>query len=167
MTRVAYPSLEHVAMQARPYPRELLADCDTGLVLFAAAFLGHNDAVHFAEAGVRDVTLVDVDGERLGEMAELYRSDEWTFVEDDAFAYSRDARGLGAKYDAVSVDTFTGAAMDRSLDDLCQWTELARRVVTVTALVGSRFSVPLGWNASTLDRGSDAVWLILTPAVPA
>lgn len=168
MSRVSYPSLEHVAMEKRPYPAELLEGCESGLCLFAAAFLGHNDAIHFAEAGVPDVTLVDVDGERLREMNELYRDKRWTFAESDAFAFARFARQLGSKWDAVSVDTFTGSALERSLGDLEQWTSIARRFVTVTATRDASYRLPRGWRSRIVWRSSAAYWLVLEPArVPA
>jgi hypothetical protein len=163
VTRVTYPSLEHVAIEKRPYPAELLEGCQSGLVLFAAAFLGHNDAIHFAEAGVPNVTLVDVDGERLEEMRGLYRDPSWEWLEADAWDVARDARRLDAKFDAVSVDTFTGAALERSLGDLELWTSIARRVVTVTATRDSSYRVPRHWRSRVLGRSSLAYWLILEP----
>lgn len=165
MARLTYPSLEHVAMDACPYPAALLGRCESGLILFAAAFLGRNDAIHFAEAGVPFVTLVDVDGLRLEEMADLYRGgDDWRFVEMDAWAFAANAREVGAKWDAVSVDTFTGTATDRSLRDLEAWTSIASRVVTATATADAEFEVPVGWKARLFDREGAieaARWLIL------
>jgi len=163
VTRVSYPSLEHVALEARPYPRDLLAGCESGLVLFAAAFLGHNDAIHFAEAGVPNVTLVDVDGARLEEMQDLYRDPTWTWLEADAWDVAHSAHRLEAKFDAVSVDTFTGAALERSLGDLELWTSIAGRFVTVTATRDSSYRVPRHWRSRVLARSTLAYWLILEP----
>lgn len=162
MTRVTYPSLEHVAMEKRPYPAELLVGCETGLILFGAAFLGHNDAIHFAEAGVPDVTVVDVDGPRLEEMSTLYRGDGWLFVEADAWDYAAAALEEGQSYDAVSVDTFTGAAMIRSLDDLEAWTSIARKFVTVTITreIGEAM-IPADWEHRFVRRSLDVYWLVL------
>lgn len=166
MTRVHYPSLEHVALEKRPYPADLLAGCKSGLVLFAAAFLGHNDAIHFAEAGVPDVTLVDVDGPRLDEMQELYRDPSWNFREDDAFEFARVARAAGLRWDAVSVDPFSGAALERTLVDLSQWTALASRLVAVTLTRGEVYVVPRGWRRlRVVERSSSAYWLVLVPGV--
>src|SRR3990172_9872911 len=109
-------TLEHVAMQARPYPTELLEGCETGLVLFAAAFLGHNDAIHFAEAGIT-TSCVDIDSEGLAEMRELY-PDSWAFVTVDAWHFAEACASEGVQWDAVSVDTFSGDATRRSLDSL-------------------------------------------------
>lgn len=165
MARVSYPSLEHVAMEKCRYPAELLEGAESGLILFAAAFLGRNDAIHFAEAGVPNVTLVDIDGERLREMADLYRDPTWTFSEADAFAFARFARLVGSKWDVVSVDTFTGTATDRSLNELEQWTEIANRAVVAT-IAGAGAVVPSGWTWSIVEREgpTDANWLVLEVA---
>lgn len=164
VSRVTYPSLEHVAMEKRPYPAELLEDCETGLVLFAAAFLGHNDAIHFAEAGVR-TTCVDVDEPRLEEMRTLYRDPEWSWVVGDAWEYARKVRDAGQRFDAVSVDTFTGAATDRSLANLEAWTSIANRVVIATA-IGTHFDIPPGWSGRLRRRSDTVDWLVLRPDEP-
>ena len=130
MDTVTYRTLEHVAGQARPYPAHLLEGCESGLVLFSAAFLGHNDAIHFAEAGLV-TTCIDTDADRLHEMRELY-PEQWAFVNTDAYAYAEAARHEELTWDAVSVDTFTGPMTRRSLDSLELWCSLAERLVTAT-----------------------------------
>jgi hypothetical protein len=158
---LTYSTLEHVAMQARPYPTHLLEGCETGLCLFAAAFLGHNDVVHFAEAGM-EATCVDIDYERIAEMAQLYPR-SWHFAIDDAWKYAEHAYAIGETWDAVSVDTFTGDAMVRSLESLELWCSLARKFVTVTiddTVV--HIVIPEGWTESHYPRSSDVDWLVLT-----
>lgn len=153
-------TLEHVAMQARPYPAHLLDGCRTGLILFAAAFNGWNDAIHYAEAGLR-TTCVDIDREAVDRMRGIY-PDEWRFTVDDAWEFAEDARTLDDKWDAVSCDTFTGQAMRRSLDSLELWCSIARRLVTVTWTDGAAYTVPDGWHASTHPRSGHVHWLVLT-----
>jgi hypothetical protein len=153
-------TLEHVAQDAQMYPVELLEGRSNGLLLFAAAFLGVNDAIHFAIAGL-DATLVDVDAARLEEMRALYRDDRWRWIVGDAWAFAREARDAGAKWDVVSVDTFTGDAERRSLDDLEAWTSLARHAVTVTATRDAAYRVPRRWTARILPRSPSAYWLVL------
>jgi hypothetical protein len=150
-------------MEARPYPTHLLEGCETGLVLFAAAFLGHNDAVHFAEAGI-DTTCVDTDGERLEEMAQLYGapSDVWSFHKADAWVFAENCWAFGDVYDAVSVDTFTGDAMHRSLASLGLWCSLARKFVTVTITDDvESINVPEGWTSSPYPRSDHVSWPVL------
>lgn len=129
MAVVSYPTLEHVAMQQRPYPTHVLEGAETGLVLFAAAFLGHNDAIHFAEAGVC-CHCVDSDGPRLAEMAQLY-PDDWNWAIDDVWKFGRDAWDNDETWDVVSLDPFTGDTMELVLDDLQLWSELARKALVV------------------------------------
>lgn len=155
-------TLEHIAMRARPYPADLLVGCETGLVLFAAAFQGHNDAVHFAEAGL-ETTCVDVDAAKLAAMAQLYPR-SWKWAVDDAWKYAEDALRNGEQFDAVSVDTFTGDAMRRSLGSLELWTSIARRLVTATITDGEMPEAPPGWTASLFERASGVYWLVLEPA---
>lgn len=164
MATVSYPTLEDVAMEARPYPADRLHGCETGLVLFAAAFLGHNDAIHFAEAGLK-TTCIDVDGPRLSEMRALY-PDDWEFVERDAWEYAEECRLTGLyQWDAVSADTFTGAPTIRSLGSLALWCSLARRLVTVTITDAEPVPpIPAGWLTSYFERARGVHWLILERA---
>ena len=161
MGAVTYATLEHVAEQARPYPAHLLDECETGLCLFAAGFLGHNDVIHFAEAGLH-TTCIDIDEDRLGEMRMLYPSD-WEFAVFDAWDYAMAARALDRIWDAVSVDTFTGSLMDMALDSLELWTSIANRLVTVTVTVPVMYeiAVPHGWETSLYPRSRDVAWLTL------
>lgn len=160
MGSVTYETLEHVAMQARPYPTHLLEGCETGLCLFAAAFLGHNDAVHMAEAGLR-VTCVDIDNERLMEMRRIYTDDLWKWAVFDAWEFAEWSHGNKHRWDAVSVDTFTGDAMRRSLDSLDLWCSLARKAITVTHVNGEPYQAPEGWRSSLFERTIDVNWLVL------
>lgn len=153
--------LEHIAQEARPYPADRLEGCETGLVLFAAAFLGHNDAIHFAEAGLQ-TTCVDIDGERLEEMAVIYPL-TWDFLCDDAWEFAVSARDSGWQWDAVSVDTFTGSAMDQSLESLELWCSLARKLVTATITIDRRWRNPDGWRSSHFQRAGEVYWLVLEP----
>ena len=143
------------------YPVHLLEGCETGLCLFAAAFLGRNDVAHFEEAGVW-TTCVDTDEERLGQMS-FYYPNVWNFVPADAWEFAEEQFG---QWDAVSVDPFTGDAANAALASLPVWTTLARKFVTVTvthfgqALV----DVPEGWKSSIHARSATAKWLVLERA---
>lgn len=159
---VTYPTLEHVAMEARPYPTDILKDAETGLCLFAAAFLGHNDAIHMAEAGLRS-TCVDIDEDRIDEMRALYPRD-WSFITSDAWTFATAAQELDTFWDVVSCDTFTGDAMRQSLDSLPLWCSLAREAVTVTLTVGAPYTLVDGWKDSLYERGPGVYWLVLERA---
>ena len=124
------PELQKIAEQARSYPGHLLPQHGTGLCLFSAAFLGWNDAIHFARRQLT-TTCVDIDADKLIEMKALY-PDDWQFIDTDAFEFAEGAWTIGAMWDAVSVDTFTGDIEERSLKSLDLWCGIARTVVTAT-----------------------------------
>lgn len=157
---VDYATLEHVAMNARPYPTEILEGCETGLCLFSAAFLGHNDAIHFAEAGLR-TTCVDTNAGRLEEMSELYPRN-WQWRWEDAWTFAQRAEALGWQWDAVSADTFTGDVEIKSLRSLDLWCSLARKALTVTLTEGKTYDVPKGWISNLYERAEGVYWLVLS-----
>lgn len=162
MGSVTYPTLEHVAQEARPYPTHLLEDCETGLVLFASAFCGHNDAIHIAEAGIRG-TCVDIDEARLAQMRDLYPV-EWTFYPEDAWEFAEQSRTLGNQWDIVSLDPFTGEMMERVAGTVDLWCSLARRYVVMGAPYNVHLSkYPDEWRVTeVMGRSSIASWLVLT-----
>lgn len=157
---VTYPTLEHVAMEARPYPTYLLEDAKTGLCLFSAAFQGHNDVIHFALESVQTVC-VDIDSEKLDALAELYPED-WRFICRDAWEFAKEAAKKGGHWDVVSVDTFRGNATERSLADLGVWCAIADRAVVATLEDGQTYEVPEGWTPQLFRRNSEVFWLVLT-----
>jgi len=154
------PALAHLAQNARPFPFAQLEECETGLCLFASAFYGVNDAIHFAMSGV-DTTCVDRDGEKLNAMREVYPP-EWTFVRADAWTFAEAARDLELSWDAVCVDPFTGDAMDRSMQTLDLWLSLADRVLIAGTDVFP-FAAPAAWNVAVkyVRRSALAYWLVL------
>jgi hypothetical protein len=158
MTVLTSP-LDAISRVARPYPADMLPKGGTGLCLFAAAFLGHNDAIHMARRDMH-VTCVDVDSGRLNEMSRLYPAN-WHWYPMDAWEFAEQARRDGWTWDVVSVDTFTGDATDRSLGTLDLWCSLAARAVTVTLSTGQDYTYPDGWRPSLFRRSDLADWLVL------
>lgn len=157
--KVLSPPLDRISTVARPYPAWLLNHCETGLCLFSSAFLGHNDAIHFARAELQ-TTCVDVNNAHLAQMAGLY-PDDWDFVCDDAWEFAAASVERGEMWDAVSVDTFLGDATARSLTTLELWCSLARVFVTATIPTGLLAAPPDGFKATIFTRSSQASWLIL------
>ena len=158
----SYNALTEVAVEARPYPTYLLENADTGLCLFSAAFLGHNEAIHFALENVT-TTCVDLDGPRLAEMAQLYPRD-WKWAVDDAWKYAEDAFAIGESWDVVSVDTFRGNATEKSLQTLPLWCSIANQTVLCTLEIDQAYDVPDGWEATLFKRNSEVFWLVLARA---
>lgn len=157
---VLAPPLDKISKEAQPYPAYLLPDGGTGLALFAAAFLGVNDVIHFARQEMT-CTCVDIDDLRLEEMALLYTFD-WDFVAEDAWAFARSAADEGRMWDVVSVDTFTGDATTRSLSTLDLWCSIATETVTATISGREKVDVPAGWLEQRFHRAKNVYWLVLT-----
>lgn len=159
---VLAPPLDSISLEARPYPADMLDGCRTGLLLFAAAFLGVNDGIHFARKQLV-CTCVDTNEERLSRMEALYPP-EWLFEAEDAWEFARAAQERGKTWDAVSVDTFTGNATHRSLDSLELWCSLANRCLTVTVAKGQECEIPDGWHGYLFPREASheiAAWLVM------
>ncbi len=158
------PGLQRINEQARPYPAHLLPEGGTGLCLFSAAFLGHNDAIHMARKGML-TTCLDINGPMLREMERLYPPN-WTFLNTDAWDFALEAVHQSDMWDAVSVDTFTGDAEAQAIRSLPLWCAIAAQVVTVTCSVGrwDEQLVPHGWNDDLFPRSSQVNWLVLTRA---
>lgn len=129
----------------RSFPRDLLIGCKDALVVFAAGFLGMQDAFWISEAGIR-ATCLDHDGVRLEEMHKLY-PDTWEFFKTDSFEWVTNASRAGRTWDLVSVDCNTNH-FERCARLLPLWCRLARKVV----IIGTGYDnveAPIGWK---LDR---------------
>lgn len=139
------------------YPVELLEDCGSALLLFAAGFHGSQDAIFVADAGIQ-ATCVDIDSGRLHEMAEAYPA-AWEFVVADAFAFAHNPAG----YDLVSVDCPTNL-FDRCAAAVGVWCSLARKAVVLGTGQRTTVVAPDGWEiAGVICRSDMASWTVLEP----
>jgi hypothetical protein len=162
LTATADMRFTALSKRARPYPSYLLPDEGSALALFAAGFMGWNDAVHFARQGLAG-TCVDVDAERLFDMSTIY-PEGWSFHVEDAWEYAERAHERGEQWDVVSVDPFMGDAAERAWRDLYLWCALARSLVTLTVSSETHLNAPEGWTGSFFPRGSSAAWLVMQRA---
>ena len=153
------PPLKRISREARPYPADMLTYCETGLCLFAAAFMGVNDAVHYARKGLH-TTCVDTNADRLSDMARVY-PEGWEFLVSDAWDFAEECLAADIFYDAVSVDTFLGDATERSMGTLKLWCSIARKCVTATIPAGASPPVPAGWRSYEYPRSTKASWLVM------
>lgn len=154
-------TLEAIRSSGNPnlYPVSLLARCQTALVLFAAAFLGRQDAVWIEEAGVTAIC-VDINTERLAAMQLIY-PDGWQFVWADAYQFAAEA---DQKWDLVSVDCPTGQ-FEKAADALDLWCSIARVAVVLGTAPGEKPAAPDGWMVRrTIRRSTIANWTVLEPA---
>lgn len=143
------------------YPVGVLVGCETALVLFAAAFGGRQDAYWMAEAGLT-ATCVDIDGDKLREMAENYPAG-WEFVNADAYEF---VAATDRRWDVVSADPWTNqfAQAAEALPAMCR---AASRAVILGVGAGALLSPPAGWEETGRVRRSDydggVFWAVLEP----
>jgi hypothetical protein len=152
-------TLNSIYARAGAYPADILAGSDSALVLFGAAFLGVNDAIHMAGAGLTNVTVVDIEAEKLEEMRALYPQ-KWEFVPADAFDFVERQRSAGVRYDVVSADPFTNL-MPRCRAELSSLCALARQAVVLGIEHGLEFDPPQGWRSRRVERSELADWIVL------
>lgn len=141
------------------YPREALKGCRTALVLFAAAWLGKQDAVWICDAGLTG-TCVDTDAQKLGEMAAIYPAG-WDFVTADVFDYTATTP---RQWDVVSVDCPTNL-FDLCAESLPLWQFLARRVIILGCGPRTHLDPGEGWQLTNLLHRSNfaggVYWAVL------
>jgi hypothetical protein len=151
--------LDSIYVRAGAYPTDILADCERALVMFGAAFLGVNDAIYMAAAGLADVTVVDIDAGKLDAMQRLYPR-TWEFVLADAFDFLDGQLGAGTRYDVVSADPFTDL-MPRCRAELPSLCALARHSVVLGIEHRLVFDPPQGWRSRRIERSELADWMVL------
>jgi len=143
------------------FPQHLLRLGESGLCLFAAGFLGKQDAYWMANAGM-DATCVDTDAEKLAVMKQLYPRD-WEFVVADVFDF---AAAADRQWDVVSLDPFTNL-YDQVGDLVDRWCALARRGVVMGCGRRQAIRAPVGWRVSEMVRRSafhgGTYWAVLEP----
>lgn len=155
--------------EALGFPTDVLAGIKSALILFASGRGGAADGRWFAEAGIREVLLVDHDSATLAPM--LKRAPcGWLAVCDDAFDFATNARG---PWDHVSADPASQLA-PRIVESLPAWLALATKSVTVTVyrhcfagkpgLDAPELEPPDGWRFTRLIRRGDfrggIYWLV-------
>ncbi len=160
MEHLADPTVtyDHLNRNAQPYPAYLLPEGGTGLALFSAGFHGWNDVIHMARKHMT-VTCVDLNADKLWEMASVY-PEGWEFHVEDAWNFAHDKVGH-QRWDAVTVDPFTGLDAKRALETIDLWLELASQVVTLTVTTDTRPVSPEGWNCQFFPRSRLAQWMVL------
>lgn len=127
------------------YPVDVLEDCETALVLFAAGFHGAQDGIFIADAGLT-ATCVDVRPERLNDMAAVYPS-SWEFVVADAYVYAAECAAAPYKWDVLSIDC-PSDAFDRCATMVDTWCDLARRAVILGSGPTTIVDPPYGWEVT-------------------
>lgn len=158
---IAPETLEDLKTDDGNYPHGILVGCDTALVVFAAGFLGQQDAVWIADAGLR-ATLVDENKVKLDYMRGLY-PDDWVYLCEDAYRFGETTDD---EWDIVSLDPWTNQ-FDRCADMIATWCRLARHAVVLGTGRDTVVRPPAGWSVTDTRQRSDydggVWWTILEP----
>jgi hypothetical protein len=106
--RTPLPTLQEIAVNAPPalFPVDLLHGAHSAISFYSAAFYGRNDVIHLHRAGIREIALNDLDGEKLAYMRSLYPACNELFV-DDAVATALRLAVEKRVFDIVVCDPFT------------------------------------------------------------
>lgn len=141
------------------YPRGYLPGCETALVVFAAAFMGAQDAIWIHDAGLT-ATCLDHDANCLDRMKGLYPSN-WDFLCVDAYDYLEAAEG---QWDVVSVDS-PSDHFERCAERVESFCKLARKLVILGVGIDTQVDAPDGWEVVETIKRSDYVggvfWAVL------
>lgn len=151
--------------ESEAYPRHLLDDVASGLLLFCSGRMGAADGHWFREAGLTDVQCVDWDEKTLDPFRAHY-PEEWYYTQADAFLWAELA--ATRRWDIVSADAPSQYA-DRMYDALPVWCRLANSYVTATVMrpPTADDTVPEGWTIlgcverAVYPDGRTYHWLIL------
>lgn len=150
--------LEHGAS----FPGEVIRASKTALVLFAAQWLGKQDAYWVAAEGLIG-TCVDLQADKLKQMEEIY-PEGWEFLCADVFSFTETTDRV---WDVVSIDCPT-VAFQRCADLLPRWCSLARHAVILGSGWDTTVVAPEGWRVEDVRRRSDyfggVFWTVLVPA---
>jgi hypothetical protein len=103
----------------------LISEYTTAICFFCAAFYGRNDVIFLHDGGIRSISLVDVEKEKLEVMTSIYPTVTESFCED-AFEVAKRLRASGRRFDVVVTDPFTNLCsrtLVESFDDFEALTE--------------------------------------------
>jgi hypothetical protein len=146
-----------------PFPRYVLQTCDNALMLFCAGFYGKNDCVWVEEAGITNVTAVDIDQDKVNVMKSLY-PDEWEFLVEDVYSFTAKATSKGLEYTLVVADVPL-TQFESSRPWYKHWCLLSTKYVLITAEANAFVRaghLPRDWKVkAVINRTSQSSWLFL------
>lgn len=119
--------LEEIRREANAdtFPCELLAGAESAACFFAAGFLGRQDVIHVANAGVKRVVVCDRDEEKLTEMQRRY-PEGWRFELGDAYTVAPRLAIAGELFDVVTVDPWSNGIRN-AWHELPTWLAITRK----------------------------------------
>ena len=140
------------------FPSDKIKGCHSALVLFAAAFLGRQDAVWLAAEGIKG-TCIDLDQEKLDVMRRVYPKG-WKFLCADVYEF---VSLTDNTYDVVTIDCPTNH-FEKVAEMPNLWTMLANKIVVLGSndKTHKEIKAPGGWRKlRPVYRSPIANWTVL------
>ena len=162
MDSVILESVRNIADDT--YPKERLVGIGSALMCFCAAFMGRQDCIWVADAGIT-ATAVDHELEHVELMQKAY-PDDWEFVTADVYDYAAKRYAEGMSYDLVSLDPSSNQFAEAAA--LCAlWCGIADKLVIMGTGEETELDPPFGWRE--VDRVfrsgkyGGSYWAVLEP----
>ncbi|MBV9861113.1 MAG: methyltransferase domain-containing protein [Alphaproteobacteria bacterium] len=119
------PGIQVLRRRCTVFPADFVAGKSSALCVFTTAFLGKADVIYVKDAGIADVTLVDLDGAAMEAMRQIYPP-HWSYIVSDYRTFLSEAIAQNRRYDVVTADPPVFLLPDlreRSLRDLLLLTD--------------------------------------------
>lgn len=128
--------------ESHAFPKALLAECSSVVLLFCSGRMGAADGFWVREAGLVDVTAVDWDEKTLEPFRARY-PEEWSYARADVFEWVKEQE---RRWDLVSADA-PSQWDSRFAETLPAYCSLAERFVVATVLETTVIpEPPAGWS---------------------
>lgn len=145
---IRHSATGRAAVRPQPFPQYVLERSQSAAGLFCAAFGGCNDVIHFQRAGLKDVTLVDHDAEKLAGLQQRFPS-SWHYFVGDAFEAAA-ALSQRRQFDVVTCDAWSQQFEKLALKCLPSFLRLARQYLLVTVV--PHWAEALGYGPDWFQR---------------
>ena len=147
------PSLATLTgLSGSAFPVEYLDDKTTALCLFCSALRGRNDVIRVYNAGIKAVTLVDIDPISMADMTKIYPT-HWKYVILDYRNFISDALDKNLSFDAVVADEPHFLFHKFAWDNFSDLKILFNDVLIVN--YGRDMLEALGWDGSDVNALSE------------
>lgn len=138
------PTPEIMTRSAGPFPKSHLVGKTSALCVFTVRQLGRHDVIHVFNAGIENVTLVDLDASWMEKLKRIY-SPRWSYVAPiDYRAFLEKALAEGRKFDVVITDPPLGLANEVVVENFGKFLSLCNH--TLIMLFTGETAAELGFD---------------------
>jgi hypothetical protein len=132
----------------RPFPVKVLENVRSACAFYSVGLMGMRDVIHLQGKCVPEVTLVDIDGEKMAEMRKIYPQN-WDYVVGDADEVLSLFRRQKRRFDVIVLDPWVTDQI-RIMERLSDLLDIANQYVVISLSKNSFYS-PLGVNPLAKD----------------